>query len=695
MKKYIIPFILGSLFFATFAYSAPSIIYQRTIIPERDNAFDLGTSTQKWRNIYGTTLYGNGSNLTGVATLGSLSATSPLAYNSSTGNFYVLSGYEIPTTASTTVWEAKVSSQWTSTSTGIYYSSGNVGIGTVSPGAPLQVNSLTTSGVVNTLKLSGGGSETDGTGGNRILFAMSSGISDTYQQAYITGVRTAANFASALTFSTNNGSSASDVTEKVRITNGGNVGIGTTAPVEKLEVSGNIRLTSNGIVTTTSGYNVFSAATYSYLRAGSGYDIRIADDNNVNVLMAVGGGNVGIGTTSPGYKLEVNGTSSIGQLFLGAGTENQPSLVFGTATSTGIHLQAPGVIDVNAANQFRVDIGGNATIYDFQTSQFLPSPTNSVALGGTSNQWADMYLRSGATLNFNNGNMIVTHSTDTLAVATGTLEMTGGRLRLPLITNSILGTDGSGYVVSTSTLGGITSLGGQTGATQTFASSTATNFTFASAGDTHTFYFPLYLDGFNSTSTAYTKLGFSNSAMYHNATSSWATDYSLGDLAFRSSAEVPLTFSSGLSRTSNTVINSGVTSVAAGNNVNITSATGTPSISTHPRSTYFVIENPTSHEDDAIMTFDTTSTIYKIYTVNKTNTDTVTFNLCFDTNRNYSTSTCPYLAFTNYETTTATTTPSSTTSFATSTIPAGGVLRLLTSAASSTQFNMTIYWNEN
>lgn len=44
---------LGILFFgSTIAWAAPQVVYQVTILPNSDNAFDLGTSTDAWRNIY-------------------------------------------------------------------------------------------------------------------------------------------------------------------------------------------------------------------------------------------------------------------------------------------------------------------------------------------------------------------------------------------------------------------------------------------------------------------------------------------------------------------------------------------------------------------------------------------------------------------------------------------------------------------
>jgi len=72
---------------------------------------------------------------------------------------------------------------------------------------------------------------------------------------------------------------ASSYTERMRITSGGSVGIGTTSPTDRLQVMGN-----------------FSVRNES-------------NANNVFLFVSNTTGNVGIGTTSPGYKLDVSGTT--------------------------------------------------------------------------------------------------------------------------------------------------------------------------------------------------------------------------------------------------------------------------------------------------------------------------------------------------------------------------------------------------
>ena len=97
MKKFIIIFlgVVSSFFFASIVIAAPSLIYQRTLLPEADNTYDLGTSTLRWRNIYGAgTISGMSlpaSSVTGTPTHvgffnsnGQLTGDDFFTYNSST-----------------------------------------------------------------------------------------------------------------------------------------------------------------------------------------------------------------------------------------------------------------------------------------------------------------------------------------------------------------------------------------------------------------------------------------------------------------------------------------------------------------------------------------------------------------------------------------------------------------------------------
>ncbi len=107
----------------------------------------------------------------------------------------------------------------------------------------------------------------------------------------------------------------------------------------------------------------------------------------------------------------------------------------------------------------------------------------------------------------------------------------------------------------------------------------------------------------------------------------------------------------------------------------------------------FIIENPTATENDAIFIFNATSTITKVTAVNKSQGDTVTFGLGYSTSRATATSSLSNL-FSSAQTVTATTTPVTLTINGSSTPGTNNPLIFWTTAASSTQFTLTGYYNE-
>jgi hypothetical protein len=121
----------------------------------------------------------------------------------------------------------------------------------------------------------------------------------------------------------------SNINNKFLVTTGGDVGIGTTSPSEKLHVVGNAYISgvgnkllfdttgalgSNGIKTINDYETVifndrgsagFAVIGNSNIRLGFGTNYTNAETD----LFISSAGDVGIGTTSPGYKLEVNGNA--------------------------------------------------------------------------------------------------------------------------------------------------------------------------------------------------------------------------------------------------------------------------------------------------------------------------------------------------------------------------------------------------
>jgi len=96
----------------------------------------------------------------------------------------------------------------------------------------------------------------------------------------------------------------------------GRVGVGTSSPSKKLHVKGDnegIRIEDGGAAdhydiyrNDTTGFLEFTGSQTSF----SGYDFEV--NNGSNVMRITNSGNVGIGDTTPSYKLDVNGQAKVG-----------------------------------------------------------------------------------------------------------------------------------------------------------------------------------------------------------------------------------------------------------------------------------------------------------------------------------------------------------------------------------------------
>ena len=196
---------------------------------------------------------------------------------------------------------------------------GNLGIGTTNPGAKLEVSGSAT-GYFGAAKLVNLTAEDNGSTGVDLAFVNDTAGSLGDIGAKLRMVRVGAWDKADLAFYTNGADGVGDLsTEKMRITSDGNVGIGTPSPHKNLEVSS----TAN----TTVRIDRQSAGNAAQLSLAQGAtDKWLLVDRDVGALLggqtkrldiydpAVGerlsidnSGRVGIGTTTPGEKLDVNG----------------------------------------------------------------------------------------------------------------------------------------------------------------------------------------------------------------------------------------------------------------------------------------------------------------------------------------------------------------------------------------------------
>ena len=180
------------------------------------------------------------------------------------------------------------------------YFAGDVGIGTVSPSARLEVL---------------------GTNNDEVLRIVRGNINSQYLAIRGYQVLSQGNH---MLLSADNAKEVwighASNTQELVINTSGNVGIGTTGPSTKLEVSSSgaegILISKDTGTTSNSGRLFFETDTvsegFSFLNSNGLMTIRSqaqAGATSGNARVAINGsGNVGIGTTSPGYKLDVNGS---------------------------------------------------------------------------------------------------------------------------------------------------------------------------------------------------------------------------------------------------------------------------------------------------------------------------------------------------------------------------------------------------
>jgi hypothetical protein len=380
------------------------------IIPDDDDTYDLGSSTQRWRNLYidgvasldqvgiGTDspslpLHLNGGTNNQIALFESTDATVKLGFkdNSTTNNYSVTIG--------ATGDEMILSSGSGGDERLRIDSSGNVGIGTSSPSVPLHVYRT----------------------GNADLYLERASGARVFGQAQASAGVLGTNTNHRLDIKTNG-------TTRMTLDTSGNVGIGTGSPDTSLHVvgSGSTYMKAERTVSGSEGYLLLGAATnqnqiISRDGADSNKDLtftigateRMRIDSSGNLLV----GKTATASTTVGAEIRPEG-----RLF--GTTDNQFCLLLNRTNTDGDIAvfrkdgTTVGTIGSSFGNRLFIGDGDTAIRFADDLDTIVPWNAstnalrdNAIDLGEATGRFKDLYLGGNATIG---GNLTVSGTTTTI-----------------------------------------------------------------------------------------------------------------------------------------------------------------------------------------------------------------------------------------------------------------------------------------
>jgi hypothetical protein len=296
---------------------------------------------------------------------------------------------------------------------------GNVGIGTTTPTVKLTTAIPHSNGAVaEGLKLTTDGSYSSGNSeeaGPAISFGQFHTLYPTWKTGQISGIRDGASWNGSLSFWTNTGSSETDISEKMRITGAGNVGIGETSPGAKLDIKGGngnqlyldnagerftqISFQNNGSQEAALWYDATDNYLVAHANAGDGFKVQTGGSSDRLIIDSSGV------VTMPAQPAMFAQPDSSSPVAVGNGATK-----FGWNTSGGVRFNrgftisgaAGGSARFNAANTGRITVPSAGIYKLYFTIRCEGAGTSGQAgvfVNGT--QYIRRHVEEWATINYN------------------------------------------------------------------------------------------------------------------------------------------------------------------------------------------------------------------------------------------------------------------------------------------------------
>jgi hypothetical protein len=282
---------------------------------------------------------------------------------------------------------------WKRTGQDVYYGSGtgNVGIGTTSPDANLDI------GVNNIITLDDTGSSTGFIG----LGSYNDGTKNRAQGASYYGFGLEIDRPNELISFNSYDSNGIISNSNITLKRGGNVGIGTTSPDAKLHIDS----TGAALQFTRTGQETYlfeHGTSGLYTKLGTtlltgwtqDHDFKIFDNTGSQYVMFDGSTQkVGIGTVSPGYTLEIAGPSTTSFAYQRTGVSankwgfhsDNDATYWQNLTSGNLlfTLQNAGNVGINTTQPSeKLDVDGNARVRNLTAGIVTSSATGVLSTGG-------------------------------------------------------------------------------------------------------------------------------------------------------------------------------------------------------------------------------------------------------------------------------------------------------------------------